>query len=279
MKKVKNLENKIFVANKPIGLSSNQFLGRIKRKYQVKKAGFSGTLDPFASGALIVAFNDYTKLFRFLKDDKKTYQATLWLGARSESLDNENIYSVEVLPKLSLEKIQEEVEKLKGKINYLPPKYSAKKIDGQRAYSLARKELDFTLKEIQSEVFSWEILTYSHPFLTFKIEVSKGSYIRSLAQILAENLGSFGTLSALKRLSEASMIYEDEKPLNILDIIKIPENHYFGDIQALKLGQKLKVEDFAEQDEKIFYIKMPEQISILEISQGEVTYILNRILL
>lgn len=279
MKKVRNLENKIFLANKPAGLSSNQFLGRIKRKYQVKKAGFSGTLDPFASGALIIAFNDYTKLFRFLKDDKKTYQATLWLGAKSESLDNENIYRVELVPKLSLEKIQEEAAKMLGKITYLPPKYSAKKIDGQRAYSLARKDIAFTLKEISSEIFNFEILAYSHPFLTFKIEVSKGSYIRSLAQILAENLGSFGTLSALKRLSEGEMFYENEKPLSILDIIKIPENKYFGDIEALKLGKKLKIEDFAEQDEKIFYVKMPEQISILESKNGEISYILNRILL
>lgn len=275
----RNLENIIFVANKPIGISSNQFLGRLKRKYKVKKAGFSGTLDPFASGALIVAFNDYTRLFRFLKDDKKTYQATLWLGALSESLDNENIQNVQIVPKLKFEDIKTMAANLTTTLTYLPPKYSAKKIDGRRAYEMARKDIDFELKEIKSTIFDFKILNYSHPFITFKIEVTKGSYIRSIAQILAEKLGSFGTLSALKRLSEGDMKYENEKPLNILEIINIKENIFLGDLEDLKLGKKLKVEQFSDQSNHTFFVKFPNQISILQIEDEEVKYILNRILL
>ena len=86
--------NAIFVANKPSGMSSNHFLGRLKKKYGVKKAGFSGTLDPFASGCLIVAFGSYTKFFRFLDKSPKVYEATIWLGASSPSMDNENISEI-----------------------------------------------------------------------------------------------------------------------------------------------------------------------------------------
>ena len=83
--------NKLFVVNKPLHISSNFYLRKIKRKYKTKKAGFSGTLDPFACGCLIVGFGQYTKLFQFLKKTPKTYRTTIWLGATSNSLDNENI--------------------------------------------------------------------------------------------------------------------------------------------------------------------------------------------
>ena len=89
--------NKIFVAFKPAEMSSNAFLGQIKKRYKNKKAGYSGTLDPFAKGVLIVAFGQYTKLFRFLKKTPKTYQATLWLGVKSLSLDNKNIQEIKVI--------------------------------------------------------------------------------------------------------------------------------------------------------------------------------------
>ena len=89
--------NKIFCINKPKFISSNHYLKRIKRKYKVKKAGFSGTLDPFASGNLICAFGQYTKLFRFLEKRKKKYLATIWLGCESDSMDIENILNIKQL--------------------------------------------------------------------------------------------------------------------------------------------------------------------------------------
>ena len=130
--------NAIFVANKPAGMSSNHFLGRLKRKYGVKKAGFSGTLDPFASGCLIVAFGSYTKFFRFLDKSPKVYEATIWLGASSPSMDNENITEISNVKELNLEKLEAIRAELTGKISYIPPKFSAKHVNGTRAYKLAR---------------------------------------------------------------------------------------------------------------------------------------------
>ena len=89
--------NRLFVAKKPIGVSSNHFLSRLKKKYNEKKAGFSGTLDPFAGGVLVVGMGQYTRLFNYLKKTPKIYQATIWLGAFCESGDNENITQIDIL--------------------------------------------------------------------------------------------------------------------------------------------------------------------------------------
>ncbi|MBR2917492.1 MAG: tRNA pseudouridine(55) synthase TruB, partial [Campylobacter sp.] len=141
--------NRLFVAYKPKGVVSNHFLSQLKRKYGVKKAGFSGILDPFASGCLIVAFGAYTRLFNYLNIEPKIYRATLWLGASSISGDNEYITQVQNICALDESKIKDELNKLQGKINYTPPKFSAKKIDGKRAYELARAGSEFELKECQ----------------------------------------------------------------------------------------------------------------------------------
>ncbi|MBO7370099.1 MAG: hypothetical protein J6U11_03515, partial [Campylobacter sp.] len=113
--------NRLFVAYKPSGISSNHFLGKLKRKYGVKSAGFSGTLDPFASGVLVVAFGSFTRFFRFFKKEPKVYRATLWLGASCISQDNENIDSVEVLSKFDESFLKEQISNLLGEITYTPP--------------------------------------------------------------------------------------------------------------------------------------------------------------
>ena len=113
-------------------------MGYVKRKYNTKKVGFSGTLDPFATGCLIVATGQYPKLFQYLKKTPKSYGATLWLGANSESLDTENIDSVKIIPKVNKDLIKETLKSLEGELTYYPPKFSAKKINGKRAYDLAR---------------------------------------------------------------------------------------------------------------------------------------------
>ena len=106
--------NRLFVIKKPIFISSNFYLRKIKRKYNTKKAGFSGTLDPFATGCLIVAFGQYTKLFQFLKKTPKTYRTTIWLGATSTSLDIENIVIPSDIPtKLDANTIKKQLDKSK----------------------------------------------------------------------------------------------------------------------------------------------------------------------
>jgi len=127
--------NRLFVVNKPIFRTSNGYMGYVKRKYKTKKVGFSGTLDPFATGCLIVATGQYTKLFQYLAKTPKTYRATLWLGANSCSLDIENVDSIQEVPCFEEKTINEALASLQGELSYYPPKFSAKRVNGKRAYA------------------------------------------------------------------------------------------------------------------------------------------------
>ena len=271
------MNNRIFVTNKPLFISSNQFLGRIKRKYKVKKAGFSGTLDPFAKGCLIVAFGQYTKLFQFLKKTPKTYKATLFLGAYSETLDIEKISKVNIPEKFDFDKVKNIVESFKGKITQIPPKYSAKKINGIRAYDLARKGENVDIKKIEVEIFNIKITNYCHPFLSFEAKVSEGTYIRSLGRDIAEKLGVDGALTYLERLNEGKFTFDDEKALNPLEYLDLEKNNYLGDVQNLVLGRKLKKEDFEIQKKGKYIIEFENYFAIIEINDESVSYLLNKV--
>ena len=271
--------NRLFVVKKPVFISSNFYLNRVKRKYKNKKAGFSGTLDPFACGCLIVAFGQYSKLFRFLKKTPKSYRATIFLGALSESLDIENVYSTEDTKKLSIDIIKEKLNSLLGTLEYLPPKYSAKKINGQRAYNLAREGVDFEMKKITSEVYDVKFLNYCHPFITFDITVSEGSYIRSMAQILLDRLGETGTLSYLERLHEGEFFYDNEKALNPLEYLDLPVNNYTGTKEWFDLGKKLDINYFETKEDGEYLIVFDTFFAVVKILNNEVKYVLNKVLL
>ena len=206
--------NRLFVVNKPIFRTSNGYMGYVKRKYNTKKVGFSGTLDPFATGCLIVATGQYTKLFQYLNKTPKSYKATLWLGANSPSLDIEKIDSIKEILPFTQEKMKEVLHSLKGKLTYYPPKFCAKRINGKRAYELARAGEEVELKTITSTIYDIKLINYNHPFVHFEAKVSEGTYIRSLGALIADKLGVDGTLSSLHRIHEGQFYYDNEKALN-----------------------------------------------------------------
>ncbi|MDD5717072.1 MAG: tRNA pseudouridine(55) synthase TruB [Sulfuricurvum sp.] len=269
--------NRLFVAYKPSGISSNQLLGRLKRRYKIKKAGYSGTLDPFAKGVLIIAFGNHGRLFRFLNKTPKRYRATLWLGAYSPTLDIEKIESIHDTEPVTEERLATVLASLTGELTYLPPKYSAKKIEGRRAYALAREGKEVDLRTITSTVYNLSLLHYRHPFVTFEATVSEGTYIRSLGEMIAAALGYEGALSALERLNEGQFIYENEAPLDVKTSLGIPKNRYNGTQQTILLGQPLKRDDFDLQEAGIYWIDNGETISIIEICDDGVRYLLNKV--
>ncbi len=269
--------NRLFVVNKPIFRSSNGYMGYVKRKYNTKKVGFSGTLDPFATGCLIVATGQYPKLFQYLKKTPKTYAATLWLGANSQTLDIENVDSVKTIPKLNEKLIETTLKSLEGELTYYPPKFSAKKINGKRAYTLARAGEEMKLKKITSTVYEIKLIHYTHPFIHFEATVSEGTYIRSLGAIIAEQLQVEATLSSLKRLNEGAFFYDGEKALDPLKFLKIPQNIYRGDPKFLELGKKISLEYLETKEDGIYWVETKKFFSVIEISCGEISYKLNRI--
>ena len=272
-----NQLNKLLVVKKPIFRSSNSYLNEIKRKYRNKKAGFSGTLDPFACGCLIVAFGQYSKLFKYLKKTPKTYRAVVWLGATSSSLDIENIIDIEDEKILDKTVVEKEIENLKGEHKYYPPKFSAKKIDGKRAYELARKGEKIDMKLSIMKIFDTKFISYKHPFITFEATVSEGSYIRSLAQIFLERLNAKGTLSFLNRLNEGEFKFENEKELNPLEFLDLKENIYIGDKSYFENGKKIDKKYLRLKENGEYLIRFDDFFSIIQIQDDEVKYLLNRI--
>ena len=270
--------NKLIVVKKPLFISSNFYLTKIKKKYKNKKAGFSGTLDPFAKGCLIVAFGQYSKLFKYLKKTPKTYKAVVWLGAISESFDIEKVISVDLVEKIDVDNIKYQLNSLVGELEYIPPKFSAKKIEGVRAYELARQGHDFELNKCKMNIYDTKFISYRHPFITIETTVSEGSYIRSFAQILLEKLGTIGTLSYLERINEGAFFYENEKELNPLDYIDLPINNYFGTNEWLNTGKKISIDYLEEKEDGKYLIITDKFFSIIEIEEGEVKYLLNKVL-
>lgn len=269
--------NKIFVAFKPKDISSNAFLQRLKKKYGVKKAGYSGTLDPFAKGVLIVAFGSFTRLFRFLKKEPKIYEATLWLGAKSVSLDDRNIEKIKLPAEFAISEISRILSELKGELEFTPPKFSAKKVAGKRAYKMAAKGEEFELSPCKMSVFDAQILSYNHPFLNLRLSVSEGAYIRSYAQIFAAKLGVEATLSALTRVSEGNFAFENEKPLDILSCLNLPKNE-ISRPEKLENGTKIALNELKIQKNGTFVIESETFFSIITITNGgEVAYLLNKV--
>ncbi len=270
--------NRLFVAYKPTGVSSNFFLTQLKRKYKTKKAGFSGTLDPFAKGVLLIGIGSYTKLFRFLNKTPKIYRATLWLGAKSDTLDSEMIEDVELLKEFDEADVLRVIKSLEGELEYEPPIFSAKQINGQRAYDLARAGKEFTLNKINSTIYETKLISYCHPFVTFEATVSEGTYIRSLGLITANKLGvKYGALSALERLSEGQFRYNDEKPLEVRESLNIKQNFYLGDSDNLRYGRVLALDDLENKEDGHYWLDSGSFISIINVANREVNYELGRI--
>ncbi len=252
-------------------------MGYVKRKYGTKKVGFSGTLDPFATGCLIVATGQYTKLFQYLNKTPKSYKATLWLGANSPSLDIEKVDSIKKIDAFDESLINEVLASLKGELTYYPPKFCAKKINGKRAYELARAGEEVELKTITSTIYDIKLLNYNHPFVHFEAKVSEGTYIRSLGALIADKLEVDGTLSSLHRLHEGQFYFDNEKALNPFTHLALPSNVYTGDEEFMELGKKLGVEYFKIQDNGVYLIETSGFFSIIEIIEDEVKYRFNRI--
>ncbi|MDE5591657.1 MAG: tRNA pseudouridine(55) synthase TruB, partial [Helicobacter sp.] len=188
------------------------------------------------------------------------------------------IHDVQKFQKDNLESL---LQSFCGKIPYTPPKYSAKKINGNPAYKLAREGVDVVLKEQIMEVFKIQLCAYRHPFLSFKVAVSEGSYIRSLGQLIANRLGCVGSLSYLERLSEGGLIYEREKNLNPLEILNLPileiKPQMQGIREKIQNGKKVTEEELGIYKKGEYIVKFDDFFSIISNQEKNIEYLVNRI--
>ncbi len=198
--RVYNPLNGLLLINKPKTWTSFDVVAKIRNKLNVKKVGHTGTLDPMATGLLVLCLGKGTKLAQRLTGLDKEYVGEITLGATSNTDDAEG----EIIPnteakKVGLKEIEQVLKQFQGDILQMPPQFSAKKIDGKRAYKMARKGEKVELKPVEITIKAIEILDYTWPTLKLRIDCGKGTYIRSMARDIGEKLGVGGYLSDLER--------------------------------------------------------------------------------
>jgi len=215
-------EGEILLFDKPLKWTSFDLVNKvrylIKKKLGVKKikVGHAGTLDPLATGLMVVCAGKMTKQINNMSNDEKVYEAEIQLGTWTPSYDAETQVEKEMdVSSIKLEDIHKVAESFLGKQEQIPPIFSAKKIDGVRAYKLAREGKEVEMRKNQIEIFSFEVLSYKVPILSCRIHCSKGTYIRSIANDFGERLKNLGTLVGLVRIKSGTF--------NLNDAISIDE--------------------------------------------------------
>tara|TARA_B100000073_G_C23699431_1_gene559679 strand:- start:229 stop:891 length:663 start_codon:yes stop_codon:yes gene_type:complete len=186
--------------NKPIGWTSFDVCKKVKNITKEKKVGHGGTLDPFASGVLVIGTGKDTKNLRFVSDEKKSYVASLFLGEITDTLDVEGkVIQKRRIPILSQHRITTVLEGFIGDYIQTPPMYSAKKIAGKKLYEYARKNIKVKRDPVMLKIFSLSLEGFDGKNILFSVECSKGTYVRVLGKDIAKKLGTIGYLKSLTR--------------------------------------------------------------------------------
>ena len=207
----------IVLLDKPEGLSSNHALLRVKRRLNAKKAGHTGTLDPFATGLLPLCFGEATKFSQDLLNADKTYVTTVHLGIKTSTGDTEGeIIARQNVDPIAPEQLESVLTRFTGEIEQVPPMYSALKRDGKPLYEYARAGIELEREARRVTIHCLEVLDFSPPLLTLRVLCSKGTYIRVLGEEIGKALGCGAHLHALRRVRVGSLDIGDASTL--LDI-------------------------------------------------------------
>lgn len=274
--------------DKPEGLPSYGVVRRLREFIEKERIGYMGTLDPLASGILLVLLGEATKIARFLEDLPKEYIGTFKLGILTDTLDIKGkILERTPVPDLTPDRVKEVIKRFKGEIYQTPPAFSALSRGGVRLYKLARAGIRVKPKPRLVKIHKIELLEFNPPFLTIRVLVSKGTYIRSLIRDIGETLGTFATLTSLKRTRIGEFRLEDSVSLSSLDrgkigslLIPIDRALYhlptivLKDTKKIIFGKSLSEEDVEKGWEREGIVKMIDKGErILAIGRKEKGYI------
>lgn len=263
---------------KPAGLTSNAVISKIKKVLKPNKIGHLGTLDPSGTGVLPVCINKATKLFDYYLKKDKHYRAVFVFGKTTDTLDSDGALTEQNDVIVSQDDINSILPSFVGKQAQMPPKYSAKKINGQTAYTLARNNVEFELKPKEIEIYGIKVVAQldKNKFL-FDIKCSSGTYIRSLARDIATKLNTFAYMGAIIRLASGNFDIENAVKLcdvtensivSIKKILKDKENVFISDGFYDKIinGCSIKLQHNDSQD-CVVHCK-GELIGIADITSG-----------
>ena len=226
------------LVDKPAGMSSHDVVQRVRRTLGIRAAGHTGTLDPFATGLLVVLLGRATRLARFIERQRKRYLATARLGAQTttDDLTGEIIAESTAWANIAESRVRETLAAFQGEQLQTPPLYSAKQVGGERSYRRARRGDPVQLAPVRVTIHSIHLVEYAPPDLSFRAVVSAGTYIRAVARDLGSRLGVGAHLTALRRESIGSLSLEDAVPLERLDQLAVlPPHAVLGDLPAVDL--------------------------------------------
>lgn len=208
----------LLVIDKPAGLTSHDVVAQVRRLLGVRRVGHGGTLDPDATGVLLVAIGQATRFFPYLSKEDKVYEGAIRLGFATDTYDASGRPSTEESHDFpGHEDLAGAMKSFEGRILQTPPPYSAKKLGGKPAYKLARANMEFTLKPSVVTVEWFRLCEYRPPLALFETKCSTGTYVRSLAHDLGQRLGCGAHLDALRRTSVGPYVLGDAVPLDGLE--------------------------------------------------------------
>ncbi len=229
--------------NKPAGVTSRQVVDVVERLVRPARAGHAGTLDPLATGVLLVCVGQATRLIDYLHRLPKTYVGTFLLGRSSPTDDTDGPVSELPAPPIpELAQLEAAVQQFVGRIQQRPPVYSAVRLGGRRAYDLARRGHQPELAPREVEVYRMKVCSYAYPELTLEIQCSSGTYVRSLGRDLAEALGTAAVMSALVRTAIGQFRIEDALPPEKLNADNISD-HLLPAAAAVSMLPQLTLTD------------------------------------
>ena len=236
----------ILVVNKPSDCTSHDVVSKIRRTYNIKKVGHTGTLDPLATGVLPILIGKGTKLSKYLINHDKEYISTIKLGIKTDTGDLEGkIIETKKILNVSKEEIEVVLNSFVGKSIQTPPIYSAIKINGKKLYEYARSGQEVEIPKRNIEIYKIELLEKTLDEIKFKVMCSKGTYIRSLCEDIAQKLNNIGTMSQLQRTMCGRFKLSDSINMNELQNINLVKSKIITaeELFADKLKIKLKNED------------------------------------
>ncbi|MBP8857211.1 MAG: tRNA pseudouridine(55) synthase TruB [Anaerolineaceae bacterium] len=206
----------VLVVDKPVGLTSHDIVQIIRNGTNIRRAGHTGTLDPRASGVLVVLLGPAVRLSEYVSASDKRYQAVLRLGTRTDTYDAEGTVLESSPVNITEEQFKESLAKFVGEIEQVPPPYSAIKVQGRRSYDLARSGEEVELAPRKINVYNLELLEWASPEAVIDVYCSSGTYVRSLAHDVGEDLGCGAHLIGLRRTKSGRFSLRDAVPLSKL---------------------------------------------------------------
>lgn len=236
--------NGIVIINKPKGITSHDVVGMMRKRFKTRRVGHTGTLDPLATGVLVVCVGNATRASEMIMSSKKRYRAKLMLGKRSDTLDIDGNIIEEKEVNVTEADVIDAVSSFIGPQKQIPPMYSAIKKDGKKLYDLAREGIEIEREARDITIFSIDVIDITLPMVELDICCSKGTYIRSLCDDLGAKLGCGAIMTELCRTETAGFSIDEAYTIDELDALPdiekslLPTDSLFGNLPAIHLNEK-----------------------------------------